>query len=216
MNIAQQFMNEQNLLPLKLRFKSTAIMNFIKTIAGGTQVLYNGNQDFLSLSADDRSVLLNTTMKHTGNFLSNTVFQKVRLLDHPAFHTAIGLIANPSAIPVTIRLGRLLDFDVVVEKVVLDILVFSTTNYTTYSKSPATKLSDPQKILHIQNKYIELTWRYLLYKYDEKQAVICFSNLIRCLFALHDLIIRTCEIEWYKGMIDDLIRQTEQTLIMNE
>jgi hypothetical protein len=209
-------MHQQNLFPLKLRFKSTTIMNIIKTIAGRAQSLYNRNQDFLSLSADDRSVLLCTTMKHTGNFLSNTVYQKVRLLNHPAFHTAVSVIANPSAISVTIRLGRLLDFDVVFQKLVLGILAFSTINYTIYSNIPATNLSDHKKVLHIQNTYIDLTWRYLLYKYDEKQAVLCFSNLIRCLFTVNEAIVIASEIKWFTGMINDLIQETQQTLIIND
>ena len=212
----EQFMYEQHLLPLKLRFKSTTVMNFIKTVAGRTQLLYNGNQDFLSLLADDRSILLNNTIKHTGSFLSNTIFQKVQLLNHPAFHTAIGLITNSNSIPVLTRIERLLDFDMVVQKLAVSILAFSTTNYTTYSGSPATNLSDVRKVVRIQNAYIELAWRYLLYKYDEKQAVICFSNVIRCLFAVNEAIVRTSEIKWVMGMIDNLIQKTEQTHITND
>jgi hypothetical protein len=211
--IAEQFVHEQNLLPLKLRFKNASVMNFIKTILDGSQLLYKSNQDFLSLSANDRSILLYNTIKHTASFSSTTVCQQVRLLRHPAFYNAIELISNASMIPTIMCIERLFDFDMIIKKLVLAILAFSTTNCTIYSDSSTGNLSDLKQILRIQDTYIELIWRYLLYKYDHKQAVICFSNLIRCLFAVHDVIIRGCEIQWFTDKIDSLIQQTEQTLI---
>ena len=212
---AEQFMREQNLLPLKSRFKSASLISLIKTLLDGAQLLYKSNQDFLSLSGDDRSVLLYSTMKHTASFLSDIVYQKVRLLGHPAFYNVIQLITNPNVLPSAMRIAELLDFDMVIEKIVLGILAFSTTSYTTYSDSPATNLSDLRKVLNIQDKYIELAWRYLLYKYDEKQAVICFSKLIRCLFAVNESIVRACDTEWVTSKMVDIIQQTEQALIIS-
>jgi hypothetical protein len=46
-------------------------MDFIKIIAGETQLSYNGNQNFLCLSADDRLILL-----HTASFFYRISFFK--------------------------------------------------------------------------------------------------------------------------------------------
>jgi hypothetical protein len=49
-------MNEQNLLPPMMRFRDTPMIEFIQKTLYESQLLYRSNQDFISLSADDRSI----------------------------------------------------------------------------------------------------------------------------------------------------------------
>ncbi|CAF3977822.1 unnamed protein product, partial [Rotaria sordida] len=77
-------------------------------------------------------------------------------------------------------------------------------------------LSDIKQILHIQGTYIELAWKYLLYKYNHEQVVKCFSDLIRCTFVIHDAIVKAQDIQWFTNAIDSITQQIEQTLILDE
>ncbi len=54
--IGERFMNEQNLLPPMMRFRDTPMIEFIQKTLYESQLLYRSNQDFISLSADDRSI----------------------------------------------------------------------------------------------------------------------------------------------------------------
>jgi hypothetical protein len=71
-------------------------------------------------------------------------------------------------------------------------------------------LSNIKQILNIQNKYIELTWRYIIYKYDYIRAVQCFSHFIRCIFAVHDIAIQTYDVQWLTDTFNNLIQKIEQ------
>jgi hypothetical protein len=79
-------------------------------------------------------------------------------------------------------------------------------NYTFYCNTPPINLLNVKQVLHIQNTYIELTWKYLLYKYNYKQTVLCFSNFIRCIFAVHDAVVKAQDLQWFIEGIDSLIQ----------
>ncbi|CAF1341451.1 unnamed protein product [Adineta steineri] len=101
-------------------------------------------------------------------------------------------------------------------KLFLATLCFSTINITVYSNSPPLIFSNIKQILDTQNKYIEITWRYILYKYDHEQAVKCFSDLIRCILAIHAAMIQVENIQWFESHIDTIIKQTEKITIVED
>ncbi|CAF3837777.1 unnamed protein product [Rotaria sordida] len=214
--IGERFMRGQTNLPIKIRFKSSSVLELIKVLLDETQLLYKNNRDFLSLSTDDRSILLHTTIKHIGSLSSNFIYHKINIFNYPAYYDAVGIITNQATITATKRAAERLDFDVIVLKLLLGILCFSTFKYTVYSNTSPVNLSNIKQILHIQNTYTELIWRYLVYKYNFEGAVKCLSNLVRCLFAIHDTIVNTEEIEWFADKVDTMIQKTEETLTLND
>ncbi|CAF1256092.1 unnamed protein product [Rotaria sp. Silwood1] len=216
LSIGEHFMRQQISLPIKMRFKSTPVIEFIKILLNETQRLYKNNRDFLSLSTDDRSILLHTTIKHIGSLSSNFIYHKIQLFSYPSYYDAVGIVATPPAIAATKRIADRLDFDIIVMKLLLSILCFSTNQYTVYSNSRSVNLSNIKQILHIQSRYTELLWQYLVYKYNFQGAVKCFSNLIRCLFAVNDTIVKTEEVQWLTDKFDLLVQKTEQTLTIND
>jgi hypothetical protein len=215
LSIGERFMNKQQLLPLKMRFKSTAIMKLLQTLLDGSQLIYKNNRDFFFLPTNDRSCLLHTTFGHVASLSLNFIICKIRLIDHPSYYDILETISHPNAIPAAKRIGRRLDFDMTIFKLLLAIVSFSTTNYTVYSRTSANNLSNIKEILRIQDTYIELTWRYLLYKHNYEQAIKCVSDLLRCLFAVTETIVKSDDIQWYTDKVDDLVQQTEQCFVVN-
>jgi len=53
------------------------------------QLFYEKNQDFISLSANDRLVLLSNTFKHTGCICTNFILYKVGITDYPMYYTML-------------------------------------------------------------------------------------------------------------------------------
>ncbi|CAF3537627.1 unnamed protein product [Rotaria sp. Silwood2] len=209
-------MRGQTDLPIKIRFKSAPVLEFIKVLLDETQLLYKNNRDFLCLSTDDRSILLHTTIKHIGSLSTNFIYHKIHLFSYSAYYDTVGMITNSAAITSTKRVANRLDFDVIVLKLLLAIVCFSTFRYTVYSNTPTVNLSNIKQILYIQSTYTELIWKYLVYKYNFEGAVKCFSDLIRCLFAVHDTIVTTEEIEWFADKVDSIVQKTEQILALND
>lgn len=58
-------------LPLKLRFKSASILQLYQMTLSTGESLYKNDRDFVSLSANDRSILLNGSLMHTTKSVSS-------------------------------------------------------------------------------------------------------------------------------------------------
>ncbi|CAF4624053.1 unnamed protein product, partial [Rotaria sp. Silwood2] len=123
-------------------------------------------------------------------------------------------ISQSSAATFTKRVIHQLDPDNTFIKLVFAILTFSTINYTIYRKNVHTNFINITQTLLVQDMYTDVTWRYLLYKYGYHQAVIRFSNLLRCLFTVTAAVVEAHESEKFTEMIDSVIEQTEQTLCL--
>jgi hypothetical protein len=137
-------------------------------------------------------------------------------MDYPAYFNAVEMLTNSSVIPAAKFIAQRLDFDMIIMKLFLTILSFSTTNCTTYSNTPPVNLSNIKQILRIQDTYIELLWRYLFYKCDYKQAVKCFSDFIRCLFAIMETIVRTENVRLVTNTLDTIVELIELDLILDD
>ncbi|CAF1218385.1 unnamed protein product [Rotaria sordida] len=216
LSMGERIMREQNALPLKLRLKSASLIEFTRIALDGLRLLYEKNQDFVSLSVYDRSILLQSTLKHTGCLATNFLLYKVGAMDYPMYYDTIQKIANSSVVPIAKRLSTQLDFDMIIKKLLLAIVSFSTINLIGYTNISSINLSNIKQILHIQDIYIELLWRYLLYKYNFEQTVKYFSDILRCLFTANEIMFTIEEVQWYKDQTDSLVQQTEQTLILND
>ena len=78
------------------------------------------------------------------------------------------------------RTAERLDRDVVFVKLLMSLLIFSTFDwFPDPSRDHSMDLSDAKTIVNLQNRYIELMWRYLVHRDDDQRAVRCFSNLLR-------------------------------------
>ena len=216
LSVGEQYMSKQNSLPCKLRFKSPSLVHLFQVVPDAAQSLYRNNRDFLSLSVADRSTLLNGTLLYTAGMSSNFIFHKIRLTEHVAFYDAVEMMTSATTASIGKRLSSRLYFDVFIMKLFLTILSFSTIRCTAFLNNTSDNLPNIKKILHIQDGYIELTWRYLLYKYDHEQAVKCFSDFIRCIFIVNEGLVEVQKVQWFTDTMDSVTEKTEQSLILSE
>jgi hypothetical protein len=209
------FISGQNALPLKLRYKIEPVGEFVTANMSRVQRIFEKNRDCLSLSSQDRLTLLQHTVKHTGCIGATFVLHEIQLLNDPLFYKSSEIIFGSDVMSTIKHITDTFDSDIVFVKLILTIMAFSTTNYTVYTNTPPLILNDIKTILHFQDIYIELAWKYLVYRYNHEQAVKCFCNLIRCLFNINSTIVEVNRIQEYTNMIDTVVEQTKELLIPN-
>ncbi|CAF0971698.1 unnamed protein product [Rotaria sp. Silwood1] len=210
----EHFLEEQKRLPLKLRFKYSSVQHFFIALLSKVQLVFEKNRDCLLLSQHDRTILLESTVEYTATIGGMFLLRQARLLDNLSFVKSAEMIFPPSAIVLIKRVIDQFDSDVTFIKLILAILAFSTINYTVYRKNILINLTNVTAILPIQDLYTDLAWRYLLHKYDHHQAVIRFSNLLRCLFSVNEAIAEAHESQQFMDIIDFVLKETN-TKILN-
>jgi len=206
-SLAERFISQQNILPLKLRFKCRSVNDFLSSIFAKAQLLFEKNPDFFSLYSHDRSILLHRQMKYIIIISLSFIVQQSHLFDYPAFNKAMETLFGT----IIIIANKLLCFDIPFLKLALAIISFSSFDYTIYENIPTENLTNIKTILQIQDIYIELAWRYLVYVYDDKQATICFSNLIRCILTVIGNIILLQDEKVFTDMMNVVVQRTEHS-----
>ncbi len=207
----QQFIQEQTSLPIKLRFKTASLDTFFGSILNGIELFFKLNQNFLSLCSHDRSILLRCTMKNAGSFTAALILREVPFIYYPDITESI----ENNLINLTKHLPNEIDHDIIFVKLGIAMFVFSTTNCTSYTNIDFDYLENIKDILQIQDMYAEIAWRYLLYKYDYTQAVLCFNNFIKSFLVINSTIIAIHQSEQHKRMVENLIEKINQQVTIS-
>ncbi len=213
-SFVRSYIQNQNTLPVKLRFKCASVRDFFTVIKSKIQLGIEKNRDLLSLSSHDRTILLRATVQYTTGLGGMFTLRQHRLFDYESFYESAKTIFRPSSAIATRRVIDHFDLDDTFIKLMLAIVSVSTIKCTIYTKSAPTNFTDINTILSIQNTYVELIWRYALYRYGYYRAVIRFSNLIRCLLFIIDALFEANESQQFTAMIDTVIGQIEQNLCL--
>ncbi|CAF3571613.1 unnamed protein product [Rotaria sp. Silwood1] len=77
-------------------------------------------------------------------------------------------------------------------------------------------LTNSINILKIQNKYVEVTWKYLLYKHGYYDAVKRYLNIILWLTSMSILTFHAQTLKAHINDVYSIIEQTELTLILDD
>lgn len=188
----KQFAQEQNSLPIKLRLKISSFDVLFRSIVHGIELFFKLNQSFLSSCEETLVNLHHYALEHAGHltiaFIRNEIpffsqsnrtesilFNLIHYLPHP-------ILADRTFLHLS-----------------LIIFIFSITDYSHLDRI---SLKD---ILHIQNIYVEMTWKYLISKYPVNQSVMFVIHLIRSFFLLDQIIREIHQLEEHQRLIENLL-----------
>ena len=207
LQLVERFIIAENILPLKVRFKCASVTHLISALFGHVQRLFERNDDFRSLSSPDRSLLLRRQMKYASLLSASFHIHQTHLLDYPAFYQASELLFGSTAMAIARHLVSLVNVDAPFLKMALALICFSSWDYSGDQTAERDELRNTGLIRRIQTRYIDLTWRYLLHVYDHRRAVICFADLIRCLFRIDDFLLHVRETPTFSTIMDPLVQR---------
>ncbi|CAF1104012.1 unnamed protein product [Adineta ricciae] len=212
---ALQFRHEQRCFPLRLRYKLTSTTEFVTLNMTRMQQMFEKNDDFRSIRCCDRSILLRNTVKNTECIGATFALYQAGLLHDPLFYQTTATIFGVDIMLKILHLIESFDSDATFVKLVLVIIAFSTTKYTVYPDWACNELTDSKRILQIHDSYLEIAWKYMVYKYTYQQAVLRFCHLLKCLLRVNRTIVEVDQIREYKNIIETVVEQTNKFSINN-
>lgn len=196
---AENFLRDQLILPLKFRFKNSIVRQFLLTLSSKTRLSFEQNEDFLRLPSNDRLKIHRNSQISLKIFSTLSIIRQCRLPDQTGFLPSCVNLFGMKLIDLMKNFLEQLDSDFNVMKLVFFIFLFSTMNDQIDFNS--------KTIRQIQEKYIELTWKYLLWKCDYRQTVIFFSNLPRCLITFQNILHEFHQEKPLRDMMNVLIEE---------
>ncbi len=135
------------------------------------------NEDLCKLSFNDRSILLHSAADNFSCMSGAVAVYQCHLILLDNFSNALETMYGKHIVAFNRLTKKFIDPDIVVIKLGYSLFALSQ-NTCFYPSTTSQDLTNPINILEIQNKYAEVTWKYLLYKYGHYQAVQRFLKLV--------------------------------------
>ncbi|CAF1392429.1 unnamed protein product [Adineta ricciae] len=212
--MTQQYVSEQTQLPTKIRYKSSSINKFYVLVYMKIQQIFEKNDDYQSLCSQDRASLTHRAVKHASGYAAAVVIKQMKLYDDPLFFKISELLFNSHVMTSARSLNSYVDEDLTFNKLIVAALFFSTTYVTIFDSSPIENFIDIRRIIRIQDQYIELAWKYMVYKHDYRQSVLRFIQLLRSISYCQRAFFEADHTRGYESIVGSLLHQTEETFVI--
>ncbi|CAF0853164.1 unnamed protein product [Adineta steineri] len=173
------------------------------------------NDDICKLSFTDRSILLRNAADNISCMASIFIARHFGLFSLDSFLKIITAMYGNGAVSHTLWTMKFVNLDIVIFKLALSLFSLSKTTYL-YSPNIPIDSTNSSTLFHIQNKYVEVTWKYLNFRYGWYRAVKHFHNIIHWLVALTTTIIYAQTVSTHVDDVDSIVELTELTLILDD
>lgn len=210
----QNALQEQLSFPPKIRSKMSFAFDVISLFYTSIQPFLERLPYFHQLSNETRRILLRNNLNGTGTFNSMLAASEAKVFDYDYYIGTCEQIYGAECIRKVERFLSRREFNLTLMKIMLVVLAFSSNCSIVLPdwNFDLNKSSIPYSIdlLRIQDVFIALLWKYLVYQYGFDQAVRRLDNLVK--YHL-DLLNRINDItsQQHLDMIEDIIRKTTQS-----
>ncbi|CAF3872092.1 unnamed protein product [Rotaria sp. Silwood1] len=214
----QYSLNELSSLPPKLRSKPLQLMKLLRELYTNVGPLIEHTPDFYTLHVHVRQILIKQNLFITG--LMGALFAC----------REINIFQNMTAINVS---NLFFGFQFMIEcrqniarydpngnliKILIFILAYSSNCSVVkyHNQVDISFMSSSINLVHIQNLYVTILWKYLVYLYGFKEAVLRFTQLVKNVVDLIDLFNRRPSNDIRDHMIDMVVTETERKLVIGD
>ncbi|CAF0879805.1 unnamed protein product [Rotaria sp. Silwood1] len=211
----QNSLNELTSLPPKLRLKPLELTNLIRELFSSIGPLIERSSDFHSLPVNVRQILVKRNLYITGSMNGLFLCRELHVLDNMSvLNSYTQLYGCEYMIECRRKIARY-DPNGSLIKIFVFILAFSSNcSLVTYdSQADLTIMSNSIHLVPIQNVYITMLWKYLIYLYGFKEAVLRFTRLIKDVLDLVNMLSQAPQTETRSRIMNPIVTETEHTLM---
>ena len=192
------------------------VFHFLASIYQTSGDYLHANRDLCRLSSTDRSIILRSAADNVTCVGAIFAIHQCRLFDLDMFSKAMNKTYGERTIELHRQAAKFIDTDLVLIKLALSLFAVSEcTSFYSPSSSSSTMFTNTRAILRIQNKYAEVTWKYLLYRHGHSQAVKIFLNVTRWFLAISACMFHIQSLVKHSNDLNSLVENTELALLMD-
>ncbi len=189
----------------------------IESVLTSLVTLYRSIPDFQILTIAEQRSLIQRNISGTCCLNFMFVLRDSGCIDSSAFIKDYTSTYGMHAVSRIKHFTDQIDSDSTLVKLLLIILTFSSN--CSVLTAPTTKFNDPLllgtfRLLGSQNVYVELLWKYMVYRYGDHQTVIRFAQLIKNVVDLIDHLTNVCmKVNVYRFDLDSIFFENKRSVI---
>lgn len=211
-SLSQTIKHENDSLGILNRSTVQHLLKSFYEIAGNS---LRSNADIVRLESDDRSILLHTAANNVTCLGATMTFYHWQLFHYPILWKYLEDTYGKIAMNYHRWSAQFTQPDMIVCKLSVTLFALSTNTRIT-SRDLDGEYENIKLILDIQDKYAELTWKYLLYKYGYEESIKRYMRIIEWFLASTIFIQYAHSADAHVNDIQSLIEKTEMALILDD
>lgn len=207
-------------LPYELLRDASHTHNLFTTYYTTALSFVASSPDYKILTIDEQRSLLKRNLNGLFIFCAEIVCRDLKMLDNPTWIHTLTYTLGSDMIERKRLLNSRLEHDTTLIKLMLIIIAFSSNCYMLDERQTIKNdhlLYGTFRLLGSQNVFVEILWKYMIYRYGYNQSVIKFSRIIQiyiCVLKhLEDIYTNN---QAHQNMVDCTIENIKQSLIINE
>jgi len=198
--------------------RSSDFQGVISQFFMAIQPLIERSPDVNSLSAESRRTLIKHNLSTTGAVNGIFICRELNLYRNASFWNPCCVQYSVEFMEHCVRNSSRCDPNGNLIKMMLFVLTFST-NCSVVIFDPEESLTSIKcslDLIHIQNVYVTMLWKYFLYLYGFKEAVIRYSYMVKNLVDIIQMLSHMPKNEGHDSMVEKIVNQTERALIIED
>ena len=214
--ITQAFLKQQLALPPKIRMKKLITLELIGSHFQAVQPFLKRSPYFYRLPHDMQTMILQNNFLGTGNFNTVVASLEANAFRNEFYTAQCCQIYGEATVKSTYRIMERVEPNLSLLKVLIMILAFSTNCSITDYKEPICLITINVKyLLSIQNIFITMLWKYLVYQYGHENAVrrllVMVKNYLDVLQKAHESAAQQ-----HRTMVDNITERIVDTLVVDD
>ncbi|CAF4116529.1 unnamed protein product [Adineta steineri] len=189
---------------------------FIKTIP-----------EFVHMSTSDQGILVERNIRSMSGFGGILVLREADLCQNPFYHNASVTTYGHELTHQAMKIVHNADIDGTLIKLMIPILALSTCsdiidpdNYdgsgSTTTPGGTRLFSNTLHLLIAQNIYVEMMFKYMLYRYGYKESALRFASLIKSCLDQNLMVSDGDDLRQHDEMVQIITDETERSLVMDD
>jgi len=220
-NLSRQIQNSLHrlsLLPPKLRVKASDTYNMISISFTGVQSLIERSPDLSSLPIDARRALTKHNLKSTGSVNGIFLSRELDLYNNPLFLNACNALYGVEFLKNCAQHSARCDPNGSLMKIMLFVITFSSNCSIVIfdDRENITTISSSLDLIHVQNVYVTMLWKYLIYLYGFKEATLRFSSIVKSIIDVTRMLESMPENITHDLMVETIVAEAQRSLLIED
>lgn len=213
-------MNNLITLPFEDLFNTTHTHNLFRTYYTAAQSFVASSPDYKVLTVNEQSSLLKRNLNGLFIFCAEIVCRDLKMLENAAWSNTLTYTLGSDMIERKRYLNSRLEHDTTLIKLMLIIIAFSSNCYMLDERQTIYNdhlLYGTFRLLGSQNVFVDILWKYMIYRYGYRESVLRFSRLVKQTLDLITLVVNMYRSDrLHQNFVDDTIKMATSMIKLDE
>ncbi len=214
----KDFFQNQFSLPPKIRSKNAHTLTHIGSLFSTIHKFIERCPLFYSLPSYFRKELIKRNLNTVGGFNGFFMAKEMNIFESEIYSKFIDNIYGHGYSNSLIQASQRLQENGILIKIMSMILIFSSncTIITIDRKGDIPIILNTKILIDIQNIFVTLLWKYLIYQYGFHQAILRFLSLVKSILDLIQRMDEGLKIQKHWTMVENVIEKTTRALNLED